>query len=107
MVLGGDDQALEAGLLDHLDVALGIEGLEVVHIGDRRGHLGAVVGAPLDAREGVGPKVAERRELLLGVFVLTLVGDDVVLLGLCGGNAVEALIGDPLIREHRRGQCER
>ena len=113
VVLGGDDQAGEASLLDHLDVAVGIEGLEPVHIFGSGGHLGAigfggaVVFAPLLAGEGVRTEVAERGEFFLRVLVLAASGLDVVLLRLGTRGAGEAVVRHPGFSERRCGQGDR
>ena len=107
VVLGGDDQPLEACLLDHLDVAVRIERGQAVHVfGSRRPAL-AVVGAPFHARERVGSEVAECRQLFFGVLVLAAVGLYGVLLRGRGDGAAELAIANPCFCISGYGQRER
>ena len=69
VVLGGEDDAAEAGLSGHVDPLAAVEGARAEEVG------GFGAGAPLGAAEGVGAEVAEHvylhalpRELGLGGY---------------------------------------
>ena len=79
VVLGRHNEAREARVLDHLDVAVGIEARELVHVLVGLGHAVAVALAPLDVGEGVRAKVAEGRKRVALVVELAVVGQRLVL----------------------------
>lgn len=92
MVLGGDDEHLEAGILQSLDHGVSIEvGLQLE---DLIGGLVPVVFTPFDLVEGVGAKVAERGQLCLLIPILIGVGHNFVRGGCCGGVVGERRIPD-------------
>ena len=112
VVLGGDDEHLEAGVLQSLDHGVSVEvGLQLE---DLIGGLVPVVLAPLDLVEGVGAKVAESGQLCLLIPILIGVGQNGVRGGGWGGVVGERRIPDvgglcgPSSREagayHSRGQ---